>query len=107
MVRCILKKIVMLSAQLAGTVVSASRLNYKEAKEYLVKHQTCNYHKLSATLKNFAYVSQNPETCISIILERDKTKNEGRQSKTFNIVKCIEFCSRHQLSLRGYRGTDF
>ena len=93
------------SAQPPGALVTAPHSNHKKAKEYYVKHQNCEYHKLASTLfLNFVRTQRKPETDIQNILatKRLETINENR-NRMKHIIRCVEFCCRQELPLRGHR----
>lgn len=93
------------SAERPGALVSSPYTNFKKAREYYNKHQNCKYHKLAATLfENFVATSQNPETDIRNVLANSRLKTiEDNRKRVLHIVRCIEFCGRQELPLRGHR----
>ena len=93
------------SAQTPGALVSIPYANYKKAKDYYLKHQNCKYHEMAATLfENFVFTTQDPENDIQNILVNSRLKTIGNNRKRLlHIIRCIEFCGRQELPLRGHR----
>ena len=85
--------------------MSSPHSNYKKAREYYIKHQSCSYHQLASTLfENFIHTSQNPENDIQNVLARNRLKKiKENRMRMHYIVTCIEFCGCQELPLRGHR----
>ena len=98
-------KTVTRSVQSPGALVSSPHSNYKKAREYYIKHQSCSYHQLASTLfENFIHTSQNPENDIQNVLARNRLKKiKENRKRMHHIITWIEFCGRQELPLRGHR----
>ena len=65
--------------------ISAPHSNYKKAKEFLVKHQACNYYNFAATfLKNSCMLAKIQNLHLKYFQKR-RTKNNKRQIENISL----------------------
>ena len=82
--------------------------NWKDAKADLKTHSTLDYHKNSmAKLTAFQKTYTNMSSRIDVALRDDNSTRvaENRVILT-QILKCVEFCGRQGIGLRGHRDDD-
>ena len=86
-------------------LISEPYCNWKDAVHDLAKHSTSDYHCNSMTrLDSFSKTYSNSSTRIDVLvadgaLLQVKTNREILRS----IIKCLEFCGRQGIGLRGHR----
>ena len=89
----------------ANFLVKKPYQNWKDAKVDLTAHASVHYHQLSeARLRAFITTMENPSQRVdfAINLEAQQPVKRNRAVLTY-IVKCLELCGRHGISLRGHR----
>lgn len=82
--------------------------NWKDALEDLKQHASCDYHMNSLTKMNaFKTTYEDPSSRIDISVTHDSCKRvqQNREILT-SIVKCLQFCGRQGIALRGHRDDD-
>ena len=80
-------------------------MNWKDAVSDMKNHAVLNYHKQSmARMNGFLETQKNPAKRVDTSMN-DKSKEIIEKNKSFlkSIIKCIEFCGRQGLAIRGHR----
>ena len=80
-------------------------MNWKDAVSDMKNHAVLNYHKQSmARMNGFLETQNNPAKRVDTSMN-DKSKEIIEKNKSFlkSIIKCIEFCGRQGLAIRGHR----
>ena len=82
-------------------LISEPNENWKDALEDLKNHASCKYHNNSMakmwTYENYAY-----RIDLTIAEKSSRTFHEVLRS----LLKCLEFCGRQGIALRGHRDDD-
>ena len=90
----------------SGKVVdTAPYKNWKDARADFQKHSTLEYHKTSdCMLHAFLQVSQGKQQRVDICISTANQK-QTHLNRVFltSIIKCLEFCGRLGIALRGHR----
>ncbi len=79
--------------------------NWKDAREDLKKHSVTTPHQNAmARLKGFIQNYQDPRKRIDFRMnDQEKQTFEKNRKFLISIIKCVEFCGRQGISLRGHR----
>ena len=89
----------------ANILVTKPYRNWKDAKSDLKAHSVSEAHQL-ATAKREAFIKtyQKPEVCIDNVMAQC-TKEVIEKNRKFltSIIKCVEWCGRNGLALRGHQ----
>ena len=82
--------------------------NWKDAVEDMKQHATCDYHMNSAAKMNaFMKTYEDPSSRIDVSVTDSSCKRvqQNRDILT-SVVKCLQFCGRQGIALRGHRDDD-
>ena len=82
--------------------------NWKDAVEDLKKHAACDYHGNSLSkLRCFMETYADPTSRVDVLIS-DETSKRVRTNREVlrNLIKCLEFCGRQGIALRGHRDDD-
>ncbi len=92
-------------ASRAQKLISSPYQNWKDAKSDLKAHGHLEYHRDSMALMNgFLAMMKKPSLTIENRLSSENQKQvEKNLQFLISIVKCLEFCGRQGIALRGHR----
>lgn len=78
--------------------------NWKDSIADLKKHSVCDYHMTSATkMKYFVSTTENDAGRIDLLMNNKKREQIVKNREILkSILRCIEFCGRHGIALRGH-----
>ena len=82
--------------------------NWKDALSDLKKHASCEYHMNSNTkLRSFIETFKDASRRIDVTVSDENTKTLKRNRNILeSIIKCLQFCGKQGLALRGHRDDD-
>ena len=82
--------------------------NWKDAVSDLKSHAVCRYHKASFDhMHEFMKIMENEELGIDYILDRKlKDRVEKNRAILKYIKRCLEYCGRRGIALRGHRDDE-
>mgnify|MGYP000751363744 FL=1 len=89
-------------------LISEPYQNWKDAQADLSSHSTCDYHKSSmAKLLAFKTTNENPAARIDVSISDSNSSTVSRNREILkSIIKCLEFCGRQGIALRGHRDDE-
>jgi hypothetical protein len=97
-----------MSHRRASYLIDKPYNNWKDALTVIKSHSHCEYHitsmaKLQAFIKTFEDTSKRIDACIS-----DESAIRVGQNREIlrSLIKCIEFCGRQGIALRGHRDSS-
>ena len=88
----------------ASVLITSPLVNWKDAVRDLTAHGVREYHLSSETrMEAFLKTMENPSSRIdaSISQQAMDTVKQNR-TKLILIIKCLEFCGRNGIALRGH-----
>ncbi len=97
-----------LSHRRAKKLIDSPYSNWKDAKSDLKMHSTLEYHKNSmAKLNAFKQTYKNTSTRIDVTITNNNISRIQQNRESIKcILKCLEFCGRQGIALRGHRDDD-
>jgi hypothetical protein len=89
----------------ARLLITEPYSNWKDAKADLSKHSGLDYHLDSAAkLKGFIQTMENQKSRIDISLSSSRQEQIAKNRLfLLSIIKCLEFCGKQGIALRGHR----
>lgn len=102
---CILFPVENVTGGRAQQLITKPYNNWKDALVDLRNHASCEYHNSSAILlKNFMATADKKTPRINEMLD-DKIKEQILKNRKVlhSILRCIEYCGRQGVALRGHR----
>ncbi|XP_065177014.1 52 kDa repressor of the inhibitor of the protein kinase-like [Sycon ciliatum] len=104
-VPCVLFPVTQSTSGRARILISTPLVNFKDATQELAAHRSLDYHLSSeAKMDSFLKTMRTPGSRIdATISQQAAARVKENRAKLFSIVKCLEFCGRNGLALRGHR----
>ncbi|CAC5424195.1 unnamed protein product [Mytilus coruscus] len=89
----------------ARLLIALPNKNWKDTVADMKNHSVSAYHKASfEQIDNFIEVMEKEELGIYFILDEKLKERVAKNRKVLeSILRCIEFCCRHGIALRGHR----
>ena len=102
---CVLFPVPQSTSGRAQILITKPLVNWKDAITHLTTHQSLDYHLFSeAQMEAFMKTMKDPSKRLdATVSQQARTNVRENRAKLVSIVKCLEFCGRHGIALRGHR----
>nr|XP_054760699.1 52 kDa repressor of the inhibitor of the protein kinase-like [Lytechinus pictus] len=102
---CVLFPVSAKQGSRSNLLITTPYRNWKDAKADLRKHAVLEYHKdASALMRAFLNSTENPHSRVDQILSVGAGKTIERNRRFLeSIIRCLEYCGRQGIALRGHR----